>query len=77
MSNLSIRILDEIKQLRKEVKELSDKIDNIDNSCSKMDSHINFVEDTYDNLKNPINIVSNLITTNFTSKLPEIKNNKY
>ena len=45
-----------------------------------MDNHINFVENTYDILRTPLNIVSNLVTNTFSSrvvenKLPTLKNN--
>jgi hypothetical protein len=46
-----------------------------------MDNHINFVEHTYDILRSPLNIVSNLVTNTFSSKvvenkLPSLKNSK-
>ena len=77
MSNQEI--LDELRNIKKEIKMLSDKIEKLDKSCSRMDNHINFVENTYDILRTPLNIVSNLVTNTFSSRtiekeLPQIKN---
>ena len=38
--------------------------------CSRMDSHITFVEETYDTLKNPIRVIKNM----FASKNPPLQN---
>lgn len=38
-----------------------EKITDIEKSCSKMNGHIDFIENTYDNLKYPINIFKNKI----------------
>ena len=78
MSNQEI--LDELRNIKKEIKMLSDKIEKLDKSCSRMDNHINFVENTYDILRIPLNVVSNLVTNTFSSKkienkLPTLKNN--
>lgn len=78
MSNQEI--LDELRNIKKEIKMLSDKIEKLDKSCSRMDNHINFVENTYDILRTPLNVVSNLVTNTFSSKkienkLPSLKNN--
>jgi len=78
MSNQEI--LDELRNLKKEIKMLSDKIERLDRSCSRMDNHINFVENTYDILLTPLNVLSNLVTNTFSSKtienkLPSLKNN--
>ena len=78
MSNQEI--LDELRNLKKEIKILSDKIERLDRSCSRMDNHINFIENTYDILRTPLNVVSNIVTNTFSSKqienkLPSLKNN--
>ena len=38
--------------------------------CSRMDSHITFVKETYDTLKNPIRVIKNM----FASKNPPLQN---
>lgn len=38
-----------------------EKITDIEKSCGKMNGHIDFIENTYDNLKYPINIFKNKI----------------
>ena len=79
MSNQEI--LDELRNLKEEIKKLSSKIENLDRSCSRMDDHINFVENTYDILRTPLNVVSNLVTNTFSSgtienELPSLENKK-
>ena len=51
MEDINQKILDELKELRKEVKELKE-------ICSKMDGHIDFVESVYEGLKTPLNYIS-------------------
>lgn len=40
---------------------LTDEIKKISKSCDKMDSHVDFIDKTYDNLKSPINFIKNKI----------------
>jgi archaellum component FlaC len=44
--------LDDVKDT---LTKLTIAIDKLTNVCSRMDNHINFVEDTYDSLKFPLN----------------------
>lgn len=72
MSNEKLEELSKLTEsLRDEVKLLSDKIDKLTVICSRMDTHIDFVEDTYENLKNPLNFIS----SKFNSSL-KIENEK-
>ena len=73
------KILDELKNIRKDINILTNKINKLNKSCSRMDNHISFVENTYDILRSPLSIVSNLITNTFSyqiseNKLPKLKN---
>ena len=70
--------MSEISEIRKELKDikelllsLNEKVDKLDKSSKKMDSHINFIEDTYDNLKSPINFMKNKINTLITYDIQE------
>ena len=68
MDNLEKKIdklTEEIISLRKEVFELK-------NSCSRMDNHINFVENTYSTLKYPLDFMKTKINslTGATQNLP-------
>ena len=79
-TDLSI-ILKEIISLKLEIRILSNKINNLDKSCSRMDGHINFVENTYSTLRSPLNIFSSIINKFYgnvedTTDLPTIENNK-
>lgn len=51
--------------------ELTKKIDSLSNTCSRMDGHISFVEDTYDTLKNPLRIIKEKVENVFGSKAIE------
>lgn len=48
-------IKDDIKDIKKDIKELSIKMEKVINICNRMNGHIDFVEDTYETLKNPLN----------------------
>lgn len=68
-------IITEIKSLKEcqeklveEVKSLKDNQSELNKSCARMDSHISFVEDTYETLKNPLNIFKNKIEYVFGKK---------
>lgn len=68
-------IMNEIKSLKdsqerliEEVKGLKENQTELSKSCSRMDNHISFVEDTYETLKNPLNIFKNKIEYVFGKK---------
>ena len=46
------QLLEEIRNLRKSVEQLEGKVDTL---TEKLDRHINFIDETYEGLKNPIN----------------------
>ena len=46
------QLLEEIRNLRKSVEQLEGKVDTL---TQKLDRHINFIDETYEGLKNPIN----------------------
>ena len=46
------QLLEEIRNLRKSVEQLEGKVDKL---TEKLDRHINFIDETYEGLKNPIN----------------------
>lgn len=47
------------------LKILVDKIEKLDKSCTKMDSHIDFVEDTYEGLKYPLKVIKSKVESVF------------
>lgn len=61
IKELLIIVNTKIDMLQKEVSEIKNKLIDVDTNCKKMDSHINFVENTYDTLKYPISIFKNKI----------------
>ena len=82
-----LNINNNLELLNNRVKILEDKIDNLDNKinseilqeCKKMGSHIDFVENVYDNVKHPLGYITNkikyLTSTNNTENyaLPDKK----
>jgi hypothetical protein len=52
----------EIKEMRESIILLKLSIENLTKICSRMDSHINFVEKTYDTLKTPLNYLTNKVS---------------
>lgn len=56
------------------IEELSNDVKNMKKSTSRMDSHIDFVEETYDTLKKPINYIAGKINGIQTNKTLEYKN---
>jgi chromosome segregation ATPase len=56
------------ERLIEEVKGLKENQTELNKSCSRMDSHISFVEETYQTLKNPLNIFKNKIEYVFGKK---------
>lgn len=51
----------ELQEVKDSVAKLTIAVDKLTNICSRMNTHIDFVEDTYDNLKNPLNYVKSKI----------------
>ena len=65
----------EIQEIKETILLLTIAIENLTKTCARMDSHINFVEDTYDTLKTPLNYITQkvaYITGSDTKK--ELKN---
>ena len=46
-------------QLNRLEKRIEDKLDRIEERLDKLDKHINFIDDVYQDLKNPINVAKN------------------
>lgn len=60
-----------LEQLKKDIKSLHEKLDTIisilnkdvKGQCDKMGEHIDFIENVYDNVKNPLGFLCNKINT--------------
>lgn len=65
--NILIKLENDIKNLNEKminleskVDKIGDKIDrNITTNCKKMSEHIDFIENVYDNVKNPLGYICN------------------
>lgn len=54
-------IRDELKDVKETLAKLIVSVDKLTKICGRMDNHIDFVEDTYDNLKHPLNFAKSKI----------------
>jgi len=52
MTNKDLEILEQLKTLSHKIDRVESKIDELSN---KLNKHINFIDETYEGLKNPIN----------------------
>ena len=58
----------EYECLQSEIQLLKDEIKKLQIICSRMDKHIDFVENAYDNFKYPLNVVKQKIEGLFGTK---------
>lgn len=65
----------QIEELTKKINVLITDVKDIKNSCSHMDEHITFVEDTYSSVRHPLNYIFSKISGQ-TTPLPAIENSK-
>jgi predicted nucleic acid-binding Zn-ribbon protein len=76
ISNLEKLILEKFESLEKKIDSLNKNNDEIKKECTKMGSHIDFIEDTYTTLQMPLNYLKKSVerlTGSSTKELP-IKN---
>jgi len=45
-----------IDRLQCDISDIKTQLNNVESNCNRMDSHISFIENTYDTLRHPINI---------------------
>ena len=68
----------ELKEIKETLLILTKKIESLDKTCSRMDSHINFVEGTYQSLRTPLDYLKQktemLLGQSEGKKLPMVKN---
>lgn len=50
-------ILSELREIHTELKNLRKDVKELKTTCGRMDNHISFVEHTYDTLKTPIDYI--------------------
>ena len=56
-----VELKQEVLQLKKVIEELSKNIKSMNASTSRMDSHIDFVEGTYETLRRPLNYITDRV----------------
>ena len=78
LSDLEKLIIDKFDTLEKKIDLLNKENESIKKECSKMGSHIDFIEDTYNTLQMPLNYIKRSVerlTGSSTKDLP-IKDKK-
>jgi chromosome segregation ATPase len=76
ISNLEKLIIEKFESLEKKIDSLNKNNDEIKKECTKMGSHIDFIEDTYTTLQMPLNYLKKSVerlTGSSTKELP-VKN---
>ena len=76
ISNLEKLIIEKFESLEKKIDSINKNNDEIKKECTKMGSHIDFIEDTYTTLQMPLNYLKKSVerlTGSSTKELP-IKN---
>jgi chromosome segregation ATPase len=76
ISNLEKLIIEKFESLENKIDSLNKNNDEIKKECTKMGSHIDFIEDTYTTLQMPLNYLKKSVerlTGSSTKELP-IKN---
>ena len=65
----------QIQNLEKKIESLEQEIKRLCEICSRMDSHITFVETTYDKFKYPLNVIKGKVEGIFGGGGKAIENN--
>lgn len=70
------KILEKLKSIEDRLTSIEDRLDRIEHSSKNMDTHIEFVNDTYSTLRGPLNYVSdkyNYYMGHQSKELPNIE----
>ena len=57
------------KEILEAIRNLTLEIQKLHVICSRMDSHISFVEDTYEKFKHPLNVIKQKVENLFTKSI--------
>ncbi len=61
--NMLYKINNKLEIIESDIKDIKNKIDNeLNNHCKKMGEHIDFIEEVYDNVKNPLGYLCKTIS---------------
>jgi archaellum component FlaC len=67
-------IIELLKNIEKRLEVIEQHLGIVKEDCSKMGNHIDFIEKTYNVLRQPLNYVTRIINSK-NNELPQIKNN--
>lgn len=68
-------INEKLDRIEKKLDKLIDQSGSNNKNCEKMSKHIDFIENIYDNVKNPLGYICEKITTLTGTKTYSIENN--
>ena len=54
-------IINILNEINKKLDRIEERLINLEKTQDKMDTHIDFIEDVYDNIKHPLNYVTNKV----------------
>lgn len=69
------QILNKLDSIEKKLNMILVRLENCEKSCTKMDNHISFVEETYSTLRSPLDYIRSVIdsiTRTQTEELPNL-----
>ncbi len=58
---INIQFLNLLNEINKKLDRIEDRLIKLESTQNKMDTHIDFIEDVYENIKHPLNYVTNKV----------------
>ncbi len=59
--DINLKIISILNDINKKLDRIEERLIQLEKTQNKMDTHIDFIEDIYDNIKHPLNYVTNKI----------------
>jgi hypothetical protein len=59
--DVNIKLLSILNDINKKLDRIEERLIKLEKTQDKMDTHIDFIEDVYDNIKHPLNYVTNKV----------------
>ncbi len=60
-SDINNKIISLLNEINIKIDRIEERLIKLENSQNKMDTHIDFIENIYENIKNPLNYVTNKV----------------
>ena len=68
------QVIELLNEINIKLDTIETRLSNLEHSTTKMASHIDFVENVYDCVKHPLNVITNYISPSNEKSLLSIKN---